>query len=74
MKLTTVNSKKQEPKGETEEPRLRPSHGLTGSILKLAFMGRNPLEAGTNNPNQNILRTTKIVVDATNVFVVCSFP
>ncbi len=30
MKLTTVNAKKQEPKGETGESRLRPSHGQTG--------------------------------------------
>ncbi len=41
-------------------------------------MGRNPwaepLEAGTNNPHQNISRTTKIFVDTTNIFVVCSFP
>ena len=31
MKLTTVNAKKQGPKGETGESRLRPSHGQTGS-------------------------------------------
>jgi hypothetical protein len=31
MQLTTVNAKKQGPTGETEESRLRPSRGLTGS-------------------------------------------
>src|SRR5258708_16697187 len=33
LKLTTVNTKKQEPKGETRKPRLPPSHGRPRNYL-----------------------------------------